>query len=327
MSGLVSSGDDGEVVTRTGACGCRQQALTTGPGVAGKERLVDSYHSRRASAPAGGPASSVDGRRLLGWYSRAEEPSGPRYSVAPCDHGKGGPSRAAGSPGGTVLVFWLSEIHGSSPASPVGDAAFILHDDDDTISYDVAVSSTPLDAGSSPVVLPGSPVSPASSPSPPASVDEAAADPDDIQEQPESDPVTLRMPPDHTRLLQDQARLLRSLLRDPPTDESWAQCEEARTRAFALAVEAVRLPPVRSGRQRRQSDPTNAVDIQRLYRRNHRRAVGLILEGPPQTCAILLQDLQDHWGRTWSARQADSALLLGREPAPAGVDKTNFSPD
>ncbi|KAL3258811.1 hypothetical protein MRX96_046373 [Rhipicephalus microplus] len=89
------------------ACVCRQQALTTGPGGAGKKRLVDSYHSRRTSAPAGGPAASIDGQRLLGWYSRAEEPGGPRYSVAPCDQGEWGPSRAAGSPEGTVLVFWL----------------------------------------------------------------------------------------------------------------------------------------------------------------------------------------------------------------------------
>ncbi|KAL3213450.1 hypothetical protein MRX96_035383 [Rhipicephalus microplus] len=233
-------------------------------------------------------------------------PSSARQVLVPYDFG---PSSSSNGASPAPL--------GSSAASPVGDAAFLL-DDDDTISYDVAVSSPPLDAGSSPVVLPGSPVSSASSSSPPASVDEAAADPDDVQERPESDPATLRMPPDHTRLLEDQARLLRSLLRDPPTDESWAQCEEAWTRAVALAVEAVRLPPVRPGRQRRQPDPTNAVDIQRLYRRNRRRAVRLILEGPPQTCAIPLQDLQDHWGRTWSARQADSTLLLGREPAPAG---------
>ncbi|KAH8027296.1 hypothetical protein HPB51_004208 [Rhipicephalus microplus] len=131
---------------------------------------------------------------------------------------------------------------GSSAASPVGDATFILDDDDDnTISYDVTVSSPPLDAGSSPVVLPGSPVSPASSPSPPASVDEAAADPDEVQEQPESDNATLRMPSDHTCLFEDQARLLRSLFRDPPSDESLAQCEEAWTRAVAFAVEAALL--------------------------------------------------------------------------------------
>ncbi|KAL3192080.1 hypothetical protein MRX96_018199 [Rhipicephalus microplus] len=117
------------------------------------------------------------------------------------------------------------------------------------------------------------------------------------------------------------------LAANPPTDESWAQCEEAWTRAVALAVEAVRVPPVRPGRQRRQPDPSNAVDIQRLYRRNRRRAVRLILEGPPQTCAIPLQDLQDHWGHTWSARQADSTLLFGRDPAPTGVDTSNFSTD
>ncbi|KAH7957943.1 hypothetical protein HPB51_028071 [Rhipicephalus microplus] len=132
-------------------------------------------------------------------------------------------------------------------ALPLHQVHCLLHDDDDnTLSYDVAVSSPPLDVGSSPVVLPGSPVSPTSSPSPPASMDEAAAvlyGPDEIQQQPESDNATLRMPLDHTRLLEDQARLLRSLLRDPPSDESWAQCEEAWMRAVALAVEAVRLLP------------------------------------------------------------------------------------
>ncbi|KAL3203025.1 hypothetical protein MRX96_042236 [Rhipicephalus microplus] len=65
----------------------------------------------------------------------------------------------------------------------------------------------------------------------------------------------------------------------PPSDESWAQCEEAWMRAVALAVEAVRLPPVRPGRQRRQPDPSNAVDIQRLYHHNRRRPVRLILRG------------------------------------------------
>ncbi|KAL3213453.1 hypothetical protein MRX96_035386 [Rhipicephalus microplus] len=258
--------------------------------------------------PAGVPVASpvLGSPRSPDPASPQRPPSSARHVLVPYDFGPSSSSNGA-SPA----------PRGSSAASPVGDAAFLL-DNDDTISYDVAVSSPPLDAGSSLVILPGSPVSSASSPSPPASVDEAAADPDDVQERPESDPATLRMPPDHTRLLEDQARLLRSLLRDPPTDESWAQCGEAWTRAVALAVEAVRLPPVRPGRQRRQPDPTNAVDIQRLYRRDRRRAVRLILEGPPQTCAIPLQDLQDHWGRTWSARQADSTLLLGREPAPAG---------
>ncbi|KAL3258797.1 hypothetical protein MRX96_046359 [Rhipicephalus microplus] len=170
---------------------------------------------------------------------RSSDPASPRPSssarqaLVPYDFGPSSSSNGA-SPA----------PRGSSAASAIGDAAFLLDDDDDnTLSYDVAVFLPPLDARSSPVVLPGSPVSPASSPSPPASVDEAAADPDEELEQPESHSATLQMPLDHTRLLEDQARLLRSLLQDTPSDESWAQCEEAWTRAVTLAAAAVRLPP------------------------------------------------------------------------------------
>ncbi|KAL3192070.1 hypothetical protein MRX96_018189 [Rhipicephalus microplus] len=45
--------DGGEVVTMTGVHWCHQQALANGPGAAGKKRLVDSHHSRRASSPVG----------------------------------------------------------------------------------------------------------------------------------------------------------------------------------------------------------------------------------------------------------------------------------
>ncbi|KAH8028748.1 hypothetical protein HPB51_018230 [Rhipicephalus microplus] len=133
--------------------------------------------------PAGVPVDSP----VLG-SPRSPDPASPRPSssarqvLVPYDFGPSSSSYGA-SPA----------PRGSSAASPVGDAAFLL-DDDNTISYDVAVYSPPLDAGSSPVVLPGSPVSPASSPSPPASVDEAAADPDEVPEHPETDSD----PPDAT---------------------------------------------------------------------------------------------------------------------------------
>ncbi|KAL3220466.1 hypothetical protein MRX96_029869 [Rhipicephalus microplus] len=45
--------DDGEVVTMTRVRWCHQRALATGQGAAGKEKLVDSHHSQRASSPAG----------------------------------------------------------------------------------------------------------------------------------------------------------------------------------------------------------------------------------------------------------------------------------
>ncbi|KAL3202984.1 hypothetical protein MRX96_042195 [Rhipicephalus microplus] len=94
-----------------------------------------------------------------------------------------------------------SSSHGEAPASrgssaalPVGDATYLLNNDNNALSDDVAVSTLPLDAGSSSVVLPGCPVYPASSLSPPASVDEAAAfpdQPDEVPQQPDSDNATL----------------------------------------------------------------------------------------------------------------------------------------
>ncbi|KAL3246306.1 hypothetical protein MRX96_057746, partial [Rhipicephalus microplus] len=89
-SRLVDLGDDsGEVLTRIRAHCCRQEALTTGPVVAGKKRLVDSYHSRRTSAPAGRPAALVYDQRLLRWFSRAEKLGGPRNRDDPCGQEKG----------------------------------------------------------------------------------------------------------------------------------------------------------------------------------------------------------------------------------------------
>ncbi|KAH8020840.1 hypothetical protein HPB51_005281 [Rhipicephalus microplus] len=107
------------------------------------------------------------------------------------------------------------------------------------------------------------------------------------------------MSPYHTHLLDNEARLLRSVLRDPPSDQSWARCEDTWNQAVALAAKAVWLPRVCGGRERRQPNPAKLVEIQRLYRRNQRRA-------------------------------ADSTFLLRRTitsiPAPAGLNVMPFSP-
>ncbi|KAL3203023.1 hypothetical protein MRX96_042234 [Rhipicephalus microplus] len=54
-SGQESPGDDdcGEVVMMTRVRWCHQPALATGPGVAGKKRLVDAHRSHRVSSFAG----------------------------------------------------------------------------------------------------------------------------------------------------------------------------------------------------------------------------------------------------------------------------------
>ncbi|KAL1415301.1 hypothetical protein MTO96_029572 [Rhipicephalus appendiculatus] len=103
-----------------------------------------------------------------------------------------------------------------------------------------------------------------------------AAPEDDAAEETVDDP-TLDLPPDHNRLLAEQVRVLRGTLRDPPTEESWQICEEAWHQAVALAAAAVRLPPLSTSRTSRPVNPETASDIQRLYRRNRRRAMRLIL--------------------------------------------------
>ncbi|KAH6943067.1 hypothetical protein HPB50_015086 [Hyalomma asiaticum] len=47
---------------------------------------------------------------------------------------------------------------------------------------------------------------------------------------------------DATGLLEAQARVLRTLLREPPSQDSWDRCEAAWTEALALVTTAVRLP-------------------------------------------------------------------------------------
>ncbi|KAL1415261.1 hypothetical protein MTO96_029531 [Rhipicephalus appendiculatus] len=80
-------------------------------------------------------------------------------------------------------------------------------------------------------------------------------------------------------------------------------------------------------RTSRPVNPDNAADIQRLYRRNRRRAIRLVLEGSSRSCDIPLEDLRDHWATTWAERAADTALLFERPAAPEPVDTTSFTAD
>lgn len=138
---------------------------------------------------------------------------------------------------------------------------------------------------------------------------------------------TMEMPTDRTMLLAEQVRVLRATLRSAPTPESWATCEQAWSQAVALAAEAVRLPPSTPGRPARDVNPDNATEIQRLYRRNRRRAVRLIMEGPTRSCTIPIRDIQDHWASTWSPRTADTSALFQRPAAPVPVNTASFSAD
>ncbi|KAL1415328.1 hypothetical protein MTO96_029599 [Rhipicephalus appendiculatus] len=153
---------------------------------------------------------------------------------------------------------------------------------------------------------------------------------DETEDEAEDDPDgdnTMDLPPDNTNLFAEQVRALRATLRDAPTDQTWERCETAWSQAVALATEAVRLPPASSSRPSRTINPNNAADIQRLYRRNRRRAIRLVVEGPSRSGDIPLQDLHDHWASTWAERAADTALLFERPVAPQPVDTSRFTAD
>ncbi|KAH7973239.1 hypothetical protein HPB52_023197 [Rhipicephalus sanguineus] len=63
---------------------------------------------------------------------------------------------------------------------------------------------------------------------------------DDTSEASTADPDhDSAIPPDHTALLANQARLLRRLLREPPSEDSWDECEATWTQAVSMATEAV----------------------------------------------------------------------------------------
>ncbi|KAL1481670.1 hypothetical protein MTO96_034294 [Rhipicephalus appendiculatus] len=136
----------------------------------------------------------------------------------------------------------------------------------------------------------------------------------------------MELPSDNTNLFSEQIRVLRAALRDAPTEQSWERCEAAWSQAVTLGAEDVRLPPTSSSRNSRPVNPDNADDIQRLYRRNRRRAIRLVIEGPSRSCDNPLEELQDHWATTWAERAADTALLFERPAAPQPVDTSPSPP-
>ncbi|KAK8770417.1 hypothetical protein V5799_013119 [Amblyomma americanum] len=96
--------------------------------------------------------------------------------------------------------------------------------------------------------------------------------------------------------------------------------------AIAEVAKEVKLPPAPAGGKPRQPvNHENAQQIQRLYRRNRRRAVRLIVEGEPSLCPVPLQDIQDHFTATWGPKEVDATILLDKtsyiEPAEFPLDE------
>ncbi|KAL1433823.1 hypothetical protein MTO96_012163 [Rhipicephalus appendiculatus] len=129
------------------------------------------------------------------------------------------------------------------------------------------------------------------------------------------------MGPESAWVLAEETAELRALRRLPVDDEQWARLETILDCAEAAIVEHLRLPN-RGSRQtppRREINPDNAAQIQALYRRNRRRAVRLIADGPSQLCPIDPGTLHDYYTRLWSPATVDTTLLRSRAPHQRGT--------
>ncbi|KAL1484160.1 hypothetical protein MTO96_032752 [Rhipicephalus appendiculatus] len=137
------------------------------------------------------------------------------------------------------------------------------------------------------------------------------------------------MGPESAWVLAEETAELRALRRLPVSDEQWARFETILERAEAAIAEHLRLPN-RGSRQtppRREINPDNAAQIQALYRRNRRRAVQLIADGPSQLCPIDPGTLHDFYTRLWSPAAVDTTLLRSRAPTNKEPDTCPFSHD
>ncbi|KAL1433277.1 hypothetical protein MTO96_012677 [Rhipicephalus appendiculatus] len=126
------------------------------------------------------------------------------------------------------------------------------------------------------------------------------------------------MGPESAWVLAEETAELRALRRLPVDDEQWARFETILDRTEAAIVEHLRLPN-RGSRQtppRREINPDNAAEIQALYRRNRRRAVRLIADGPSQLGPIDPGTLHDFYTRLWSPAAVDTTLLRCESTAP-----------
>ncbi|XP_075741321.1 uncharacterized protein LOC142790228 [Rhipicephalus microplus] len=135
--------------------------------------------------------------------------------------------------------------------------------------------------------------------------------------------------PESAWFLAEVTAELRDLGRGPVSEEQWARFEPILDRAEAAIIDHLWLP-CRGSRQtppRREINPDNASLIQGLYRKNRRRAVRLIAEGPSELCPINPGTFQGQFTELWAPVAVDTTLLRSRAPTTEEMDTCPFLPD
>ncbi|KAH7973237.1 hypothetical protein HPB52_023195 [Rhipicephalus sanguineus] len=134
------------------------------------------------------------------------------------------------------------------------------------------------------------------------------------------------IPPDDTALLADQARLLRRLLREPPSQESWDECDATWTQAVAMAMAAVHLPPTTTNLRGNRRDGDSERMKKRDYARVRARARGNLSSDGGSSASGRDGSAIEHRA---TPRHLGPALLVrasSRLPQPRGPARLGFTP-
>lgn len=140
------------------------------------------------------------------------------------------------------------------------------------------------------------------------------------------DPITQQEINPEDNVLSPFVTRLRRLRGELASPEMWAEFEEVLEAAMEAVSRAVQLPAVApEGRAKHQVNPENPQQIQRLYRKNRRRAVRLIVEGPSALCSIPVPQLESHFTSVWSAKEVDTTIFHHKTQAASEVYMAVFS--
>ena len=152
--------------------------------------------------------------------------------------------------------------------------------------------------------------------------------PPPTQDIPHTDPVapdSLLDPADQTPLHLFNPELS-PILREPINPNYWDKFESIVQQITEKATELLKLPP--PANRDRPARPINAEDpqsIQKLYRRNRRRAMRILVEGDSEPCLLDRLTVEDYFRRVWSPTELDDSLYHDNHPARSQVELRAFS--
>lgn len=116
---------------------------------------------------------------------------------------------------------------------------------------------------------------------------------------------------------------LQQILRGATTQEQWRAFETLLKQLTEECRKEAKIPerPQAANQQQQQRDPEDASFIQRLYRRNRRQAMRLILDGESERCKIDKGTIQEHFTDAWQDQGFDDGIY---EPT---ADRTSVQTD